>query len=61
MDRLFEGLIANRHKTFIPKEEETVQYDTFLFEKQLDMEVMRITWNPATEQREVTREPNEPG
>ena len=48
MDRLFEGLIANRHKTFIPKEEELVQYDTFLFEKNLDMEVMRITWNPAT-------------
>lgn len=61
MDRLFEEQISQRHKTYIPKQVDLVDYDTYLFEKQMDMEVMRITWNPTTQKRDVTREPNELG
>lgn len=43
----------------MPKDVDLVEYDQHLFEKQLDLEIMKvIVQNSATNQREVTREQN---
>lgn len=46
-ERLSENLVSQRHKIFLPKDIDLIEYDAHLFQKQLDLEVMRIkaNWN----------------
>lgn len=44
----------------MPKDIDLVDYDKYLFQKQLDMEIMRIRVDGAAK-RDVTREKNEIG
>lgn len=45
----------------MPKDIDLVDYDRYLFQKQLDMEIMRIRFDAAQQKREVSREKNEIG
>ncbi len=53
--------MTQRHKIYLPKDFDLVEYDQQLLEKQIELEIMRIKVNPGSNAREVTRQPNEIG
>ena len=60
-EKLTETLVSQRHKIFLPKDIDLVEYDAHLFQKQLDLEIMKIKAKPDNQQRTVTRQKNEQG
>jgi len=66
MEGFSECLESQRHKLYVPSNVDTTEYDKHLFQKYLDLEIMRVKVQPAQTQdvkivREITRERNEPG
>jgi hypothetical protein len=59
LESLSELLVSHRHKVYLPKNIDLIEYDRLLFLKLMDMEIMRVS--NKTEKREVTRERNESG
>lgn len=61
IENLCESMVSQRHKSYVPKDIDLVEYDKHLLKKQLDLEIMRIEVDVTTALRKVTRERNEEG